>query len=502
MDGWGIGQDKSADAIYQAKTPNTDSYYSLYPNTTLVTFGEDVGLPEGQMGNSEVGHLNLGAGRIVYQELQRINIAARDGELANNPVFLDALKAAATPGKNLHFIGLVSDGGVHSHINHLKAMLNVSHEHGLQNVYIHAFTDGRDTDPKSGYSYLLDLTEHTKATTGKLASITGRYYAMDRDKRWERVSLAYQAMVNGTGDYTTDALKSVTDNYEKGVTDEFLKPIIITEDGTHPVAIIKPGDVVICFNFRTDRCREITQVLTQQDMPAFNMHTLPLHYVTMTEYDKTFRNVEVIFRNDNLANTLGEVLEKNGKTQVRIAETEKYPHVTFFFNGGRELPFEGETRIMIPSPKVATYDLKPEMSAYEVTEAILPKIEEGVDFICLNFANTDMVGHTGVFEAAMKAAETVDACVGRIVETALKNNYHILLTADHGNADMIRNPDGSPNTAHTKNPVPLFHISREKQYNIVPGKLADIAPTVLFLMGIPVPADMTGDILLVKKSAE
>ena len=502
MDGWGIGQDKTADAIFQAATPNTDSYYSTYPNTTLITFGEDVGLPEGQMGNSEVGHLNLGAGRIVYQELQRINIAARDGELAQNPVFINALQTAKATGKKLHLMGLVSDGGVHSHTNHLKAMLNACKIHDMDNVFIHAFTDGRDTDPKSGYTYLLDLLDYAKQTTGKLATITGRYYAMDRDKRWERVNLAYQALVNGSGEHTSDPLKAVLENYEKSITDEFLKPIIVTDELNKPVAKIEPGDVVICFNFRTDRCREITQVLTQTDMTEYNMRKLPLHYVTMTEYDKTYENVQVIFKNENLENTLGAIMEKYGKTQVRIAETEKYPHVTFFFNGGRENPFEGETRILIPSPKVATYDLQPEMSAFEVTEAILPKIESRVDFVCLNFANTDMVGHTGVFSAAMKAAETVDKCVGRIVETALEHNYDILLTADHGNADMIRNPDGSPNTAHTKNPVPLFYISNDKKYNIIPGKLADIAPTILFLMGIPVPPEMTGDILLVEDTGE
>lgn len=496
MDGWGIGVNKADDAIYQAFTPNTDQYYQLYPHTTLTTFGEAVGLPEGQMGNSEVGHLNIGAGRIVYQELQRINVAVRDGILAKNPVFFNALQAAKEPGRKLHFLGLVSDGGVHSHISHLKAMLTECREHGLNNVYIHAFTDGRDTDPKSGYTYLSDLAEHASLTTGKLATITGRYYAMDRDKRWERVNLAYQAMVNGLGEHTTNPLGTVLKNYENGITDEFLNPIIVTDSLNKPLATIEPGDIVICFNFRTDRCREITQVLTQQDMPEYNMQKLPLHYVTMTEYDKTFQEVRVIFKNDNLENTLGAVLEKDGKTQVRIAETEKYPHVTFFFNGGRETPFQGETRIMIPSPKVATYDLKPEMSAFEITEAILPEIEAGKDFICMNFANTDMVGHTGVFSAAVKAAETVDACVGKIVALALKNNYSILLTADHGNADMLRNADGSPNTAHTMNPVPLFLISPQNKYKLSPGKLADLAPTVLFLMGLPIPEEMTGNILV------
>lgn len=496
MDGWGLGAVKTADAIQNAATPFINSLYPRFPNTTLLTFGEAVGLPEGQMGNSEVGHLNLGAGRIVYQELQRINVEAREGKLARNPVFLKAIEEARVPGRNLHFIGLVSDGGVHSHIDHLKSMLSTCHEHGLRNVFIHAFTDGRDTDPKSGYGYLSTLQEHMHQTTGTIASVSGRYYAMDRDKRWERVQLAYQALVHGIGETATDPLKAVIDNYERGITDEFIKPTVILQADQRPMATIQPGDVVISFNFRTDRCREITDVLTQTDRADFGMKTVPVQYITMTEYDKTFRNVEVIFETDNLNNTLGSVLEHHHKQQVRIAETEKYPHVTFFFNGGREVPFEGETRIMIPSPKVATYDLKPEMSAFELTEAILPEIDKGVDFICLNFANADMVGHTGVFEAAIKAAETVDTCVERIVTKALEKDYTIFLTADHGNADMMINPDGSPNTAHTMNPVPLFLISNHPGKTLIPGKLGDIAPSILSVMELPIPEEMTGNVLV------
>ncbi|MGE5107029.1 MAG: 2,3-bisphosphoglycerate-independent phosphoglycerate mutase, partial [Sphingobacteriales bacterium] len=411
MDGWGLGKVKKADAIQNANTPFVSSLYSKYPNSTLVTCGEAVGLPEGQMGNSEVGHLNLGAGRIVYQELQRINVAVRDGSFAKNEVLLNAVRTAKSGNKTLHLIGLVSDGGVHSHINHVKAIVSVCRNEGLDNVLVHAFTDGRDTDPKSGLGYLKDLQGHLNTTTGKIASVCGRYYAMDRDKRWERVKLAYDCLVNGEGEKFDDVLKAVKASYNNNVTDEFIKPIINSSvsDGK-----IKDGDVVICFNFRTDRCREITQVLTQQDMPDFGMKKLNLYYTTMTEYDKTYKNVNIIFETDNLNNTLGEILQQNGLKQIRIAETEKYPHVTFFFSGGREIPFDGESRIMAPSPKVATYDLKPEMSAYEVTDAIVPEIEkESVDFICLNYANADMVGHTGVFGAAIKAVETVDKCVER-----------------------------------------------------------------------------------------
>nr|WP_294902776.1 2,3-bisphosphoglycerate-independent phosphoglycerate mutase [uncultured Lacibacter sp.] len=494
MDGWGLGPTLSADAIQNANAPFVKSLYSQYPNTTLTTCGEAVGLPDGQMGNSEVGHLNLGAGRIVYQELQRIHVAVRSGEFAANKALNDSIDHALKNNKTLHIIGLVSDGGVHSHTSHLKAITSLCKEKGLTNVLIHAFTDGRDTDPKSGLGYLTNLQKHLTETTGVIASITGRYYAMDRDKRWERVKLAYDALVNGVGEKADDVLKAVEASYSNNVTDEFLKPII---NATVSSGTIKEDDAVICFNFRTDRCREITQVLTQQDMPEFGMKKLNLHYTTMTEYDKTYKNVHVIFATDNLSKTLGEVLEQHGRTQIRIAETEKYPHVSFFFSGGREKPFEGEKRIMIPSPKVATYDLQPEMSAIEVTDAIVPEIQdETADFICLNYANADMVGHTGVFSAAIKAVETVDACVKRVVTAALDHGYTVFLTADHGNADFMINEDGTPNTAHTLNPVPLFVIDRSWKGTVKPGKLGDIAPSILTIMGLPVPVEMTGEVLI------
>jgi len=489
MDGWGLGKVANADAIQQAKTPFVSSLYGKYPHTTLTTCGEAVGLPDGQMGNSEVGHLNLGAGRIVYQELQRIQVAIKDGSFEKNEKLHQAIEYALLNNKKLHLLGLVSDGGVHSHTDHLKAITSLCKKKGLNNVLIHAFTDGRDTDPKSGLSYLKDLQKHLDTTTGVIATITGRYYAMDRDKRWERVKKAYDALVSGVGNASKDVIDEVAKSYENGVTDEFILPII----NTNIEGKIEEGDAVICFNFRTDRCREITQVLTQTDMPEFEMKRLSLHYTTMTEYDKTYRNVQVVFETDNLNKTLGEVLADNHKTQIRIAETEKYPHVSFFFSGGREQPFEGEKRIMIPSPKVATYDLKPEMSAIEVTDAIVPEIEnETADFICLNYANADMVGHTGVFSAGIKAAETVDACVERVVTAALKHNYTIFLTADHGNADYMINGDGSPNTAHTLNPVPFFIIDNHWKGKVHLGKLGDVAPTILSFMGIATPKEMTG----------
>jgi 2,3-bisphosphoglycerate-independent phosphoglycerate mutase len=505
MDGWGLGKKPSSDAIQHAKTPFVSSLYGKYPHSTLITCGEDVGLPEGQMGNSEVGHLNLGAGRVVYQELQRINVAVRDGSFMKNEPLLRSVRYAKEKKKSLHLLGLVSDGGVHSHINHLKAITQVCKAEGLSDVFIHAFTDGRDTDPKGGLAYLTDLQEHLEKTTGRIATVTGRYYAMDRDKRWERVKLAYDALVHGKGSFAGDALEAVKASYAAGVTDEFIKPVIITQGGSllqegAPLTTIKDGDAVICFNFRTDRCREITQVLTQEDFPDQGMHPLSLDYTTMTEYDKTFKGVHVIFENDNLDKTLGEVLAGAGKSQIRIAETEKYPHVSFFFSGGRETPFEGEKRIMIPSPKVATYDLQPEMSAAEVTDAILPEIEgETADFICLNFANADMVGHTGVWEAAIKAVETVDHAVERVVTAALAHGYTTFLLADHGNADYLVNEDGSPNTAHTLNLVPLFVISPDEkgqQISLASGKLGDIAPSILKVMGISIPAEMTGNVLI------
>lgn len=494
MDGWGLGKIKSSDAIQNAQTPFVSSLYKKYPNSTLITCGEDVGLPEGQMGNSEVGHLNLGAGRVVYQELQRINVAIRSGEFQKNPVLLSAIRYAKENNKTLHLLGLVSDGGVHSHINHVKALASLCNTEGLKDVLIHAFTDGRDTDPKSGLRFLTELQEHLKTSTGEIATITGRYYAMDRDKRWERVKLAYDAMVSGIGFKTTDILGSVKKSYEEGKTDEFINPIINTNiENTK----IKDGDVVISFNFRTDRCREITEVLTQVDMPTFGMHKLNLHYTTMTQYDQSFEKVNVVFQNDDLKNTLGEILEQSKKIQIRIAETEKYPHVSFFFSGGREIPFEGEKRIMVPSPKVATYDLKPEMSAHELIAAIVPEIEnKTADFICLNFANADMVGHTGVWNAVIKAVETVDTCVEKVVTAALANDYAVFLLADHGNADYEINEDGTPNTAHSLNLVPFFVIDNEWNGKLKSGKLGDIAPTILSMMQLPIPKEMTGNILV------
>ena len=494
MDGWGIGQNKESDAIQNAKTPFVSSLYDKYPHTTLTTCGRAVGLPEGQMGNSEVGHLNLGAGRVVYQELERINVAIENGEFEKNPSLLQSLNYAKENNRPLHLLGLVSNGGVHSHINHLKALTTICQKHGLENVYIHAFTDGRDTDPKSGLGFLEDLQKHLDKTTGKISTITGRYYAMDRDKRWERVKVAYDALVHRKGEVTTNIFSTIANSYENDVTDEFLKPIINAEA---PDSEIMDGDAVIVFNFRTDRCREITEALTQKAFPEYDMKPLKLDYTTMTLYDHTFKNIRIIFQKDDLINTLGEVLQANHKKQIRIAETEKYPHVTFFFSGGREVPFEGENRILIASPKVATYDLKPEMSAFEVTEALLPEIKnKTADFICLNYANADMVGHTGVWDSVIKAVETVDQCVKEIVTTGLENGYTIFLTADHGNADYIVNEDGSPNTAHTKNPVPFFIIDNEWRGKIEPGKLGDIAPTILTMMKLPIPKEMTGNVLI------
>jgi 2,3-bisphosphoglycerate-independent phosphoglycerate mutase len=491
LDGWGLGQKPSADAIAQANTPYFDSLWANYPHSTLTTFGEDVGLPEGQMGNSEVGHLNIGAGRIVWQELARINKAVRERELHENKALITALQHAKTNGKTVHFMGLVSDGGVHSHIEHLKALCDIAVEQGCPKVSIHAFTDGRDCDPKSGAGFIEDLLQHIENQPVQLASVVGRYYAMDRDKRWERVKLAYDLLVNGIGEAVEDFPAAIRKSYAEGVSDEFLKPMCKTGE---PVKI-EADDVVICFNFRTDRCREITEVLTQQDFPDFGMHKLPLYYVTMTRYDHDFKNVQVMFEKDDISMTLGEVLERAGKTQVRIAETEKYPHVTFFFSGGREDPFVGERRIMIPSAKVATYDLQPEMSAEGITQAIMADIQENTpDFICLNFANTDMVGHTGVFSAAMKAAETVDGCLSRIVPLALEKGYSCIVIADHGNSDYLINEDGTPNTAHTKNPVPCILVSNNLKgtEKLAQGRLADVAPTLLALMGVPAGAEMTG----------
>ncbi len=497
MDGWGLGKVESADAVRHAKTPFVSSLYSKYPNSTLVTCGEAVGLPEGQMGNSEVGHLNIGAGRIVYQELQRINVGIRDGSFAKNPVLLNALHLVKSQHKKLHLLGLVSDGGVHSHINHLKTIVDCCVSASISSVFIHAFTDGRDTDPKSGYGFIKNLQEHLDSTgTGKIATVSGRYYAMDRDKRWERIKLAYDALVKSNGVQGRSALQIIEENYAAGITDEFIKPSVVTDSSGNPLAKISDGDVVICFNFRTDRCREITEVLTQKDFPEQGMKKLLLDYTTMTEYDHHFKNVHVMFENDDLKMTIGEVVAKNMLTQIRIAETEKYPHVTFFFSGGRENEFEGEKRIMIPSPKVATYDLQPEMSAIEITDAIIPEINhKTANFICLNYANADMVGHTGDFQAAVKAVETVDGCVERVATAALANDYVVFITADHGNADYMINPDGSPNTAHSLNLVPYFILDNQWHGKALPGKLADIAPTLLKLMGYEIPREMTGNVL-------
>lgn len=497
MDGWGIGQNPDVDAIKNAKTPFVNSLYNQYPNTELVTYGKQVGLPDGQMGNSEVGHLNLGAGRVVYQELERINESIRNEEFHQNKILVESIKYAKKNDRPLHLLGLVSEGGVHSHTSHIKAICDACKQNDFNNLFIHAFTDGRDTDPESGLEYIKDLEMHLEKSVGEVASVTGRFYAMDRDKRWERVKLAYDNLVKGDGTKSKSAIEGIQNSYREGVTDEFIKPITICDEDNKPKATIQEGDAVLCFNFRTDRCREITEVLTQNDFPEHEMQKMNLHFTTMTEYDKSFNNINILFRKNDLKNTLGEVLEQHAKTQIRIAETEKYPHVTFFFSGGREKEFNGEERIMKASPKeVATYDLKPEMSAHELTEALLPEIEKGeVDFICLNFANTDMVGHTGVWEAAMKAAETVDDCVSKLIPAALRNGYAIFLTADHGNSDCLRNEDGSPNTAHTMNPVPLFFISNEKEIRLREGKLGDIAPTILNYMEIDIPAEMTGEVL-------
>ncbi|NRD23174.1 2,3-bisphosphoglycerate-independent phosphoglycerate mutase [Winogradskyella litoriviva] len=496
LDGWGKSPDPKVSAIDNAQTPFIDSLYNKYPSASLRTDGLHVGLPEGQMGNSEVGHMNLGAGRIVYQDLVKINLAVKNKTLREEKVLKDAFEYAKTNNKNIHLLGLVSNGGVHSHINHLYGLLNATNDYGLDNVYVHAFTDGRDVDPKSGYGFISDLEDYMKKTTGKLATVTGRYYAMDRDKRWERVKLAYDGMVHGIGEKTQNVLESIKANYDNGVTDEFIKPLVVSDSNNQPVTTIKDDDVVIFFNFRTDRGRQLTEVLSQSDFHEQNMHKLNLYYVTLTNYDDNYKGINVVFNKENLSDTLGEVLEKHHKKQIRIAETEKYPHVTFFFSGGREKPFEGETRILRNSPKVATYDLKPEMSAFELTDALVPELKKGeVDFVCLNFANGDMVGHTGVMEAAIKACEAVDECVKNVVTTALENDYTTILIADHGNCETMINPDGSPNTAHTTNPVPIILIDKELK-TIKDGILGDIAPTILKLIGIPQPKAMTQESLV------
>jgi 2,3-bisphosphoglycerate-independent phosphoglycerate mutase len=496
LDGWGLGDHSKSDAIFNANTPFMDELLATRPNATLKTCGEDVGLPEGQMGNSEVGHLNIGAGRIVYQELTRINKSIQEGDFYKNAILLDALKKAKSTNVKLHLIGLVSKGGVHSSQEHIYALCKMAKEHGLEDVFIHAFTDGRDCDPKSGLGFINELETELKKHTGKIASLIGRYYAMDRDNRWERIKLAYDLLVHGKGTAFESASAGIESSYNLGKTDEFIDPIVITENG-NPIAKIEENDVVICFNFRTDRPREITAALTQRDFHEFNMHKLNLHYYTMTNYDSTFENIKVIFEKDNLYNTLGEVLSKLDKTQVRIAETEKYPHVTFFFNGGREEKFEYENRILVNSPKVATYDLQPEMSAYQVRDEIVECMKtDHPNFFCLNFANPDMVGHTGNYQAIIKAVETVDSCLKDVVTTGLEKGYEFLVIADHGNADYAINSDGTPNTAHSLNPVPVILISNEKGLTIKDGILADVAPTILRRLKIAAPMEMTGNSLV------
>ncbi|MCE2734095.1 MAG: 2,3-bisphosphoglycerate-independent phosphoglycerate mutase [Flammeovirgaceae bacterium] len=498
LDGWGIATNKKVSAIDQARTPFVSSLYAKYTNSKLQASGLAVGLPNGQMGNSEVGHMNIGAGRVVYQDLVRINKAVEENELKNNEVLAEAFALAKKENKTVHLIGLVSDGGVHAHINHLKGLLTFAHEQKLSNIFVHAFTDGRDTDPKGGKAYVEELLQHMQKTTGKLASIVGRYFAMDRDKRWERVKLAYDLLVHGKGEHTTQPIQALEASYQNNVTDEFVKPIVVCNANDQPLTTIKPHDIVICFNFRTDRGRQITQALTQEDFPEQGMKKLPLYYVTLTNYDDTFKDVKVMFDKDNLHNTLGETLSRAGKKQIRIAETEKYPHVTFFFSGGREEAFEGESRILCPSPKVATYDLKPEMSAADIRDAIIPELnKKEADFICLNFANPDMVGHTGVFEAVVKAVETVDACAQAVTEAALANGYATIIIADHGNADFMINEDGSPNTAHTTNLVPCILVDNTYTGKLKDGKLGDLAPTILALMGVATPKEMTGENLLI-----
>ena len=497
LDGWGKSPDPKVSAIDNANTPFIDSLYSKYPNAQLRTDGLNVGLPEGQMGNSEVGHMNLGAGRIVYQDLAKINLAVANKTMNQEKPLMDAFDYAKKNNKAVHFLGLLSDGGVHSHTSHLRGLIEVAQAEGVQKMFVHGFTDGRDVDPKSGANYISDLENYLKNTNAKLASVIGRYYAMDRDKRWERVKLAYDLIVNGIGTKTQNIIESIKESYANDITDEFIQPLVITEEeDNNPIALIKEDDVVIFFNFRTDRGRELTEALSQKDFHEQNMHKLNLYYVTMTNYDETYSNVHVIYDKDNITETLGEVLEKAHKKQIRIAETEKYPHVTFFFSGGREEPFEGESRILKNSPKVATYDLQPEMSAFELKDALIPELQKGeVDFVCLNFANGDMVGHTGVMEAAIKACEAVDICVKEVVETAIENNYTTIIIADHGNCETMINPDGTPNTAHTTNPVPIILVDKDLK-NINNGVLGDIAPTVLELMGIQQPEAMTCKSLL------
>jgi 2,3-bisphosphoglycerate-independent phosphoglycerate mutase len=496
LDGWGIGDGSKSDVISSVPTPNITAIKNEYPSAHLLTSGEDVGLPEGQMGNSEVGHLNIGAGRVVYQDLVKINKACRSGEIKKNQELVDAFSYARDKGVNVHFMGLLSDGGVHSLDSHLYALCDMTKDYGLKKVFIHGFGDGRDTDPRSGKGYMKNLLDHLKNSNGTVASFIGRYYAMDRDKRWERIREAYDLLVLGKGKPTNDIISAMQESYDEGVTDEFMKPIIVTGNDGRPVGTISDGDVVVFINFRNDRAKELTIVLTQQDMPEAGMKTIPLYYCTMTPYDDKFKGLHILYPKDNVNNTLGEILSKNGKKQLRIAETEKYAHVTFFFSGGREKEFDNEERILIPSPKVATYDLKPEMSAFEVKDAIVAELaKQKFDFICLNFANGDMVGHTGVYEAIKTAVMAVDKCVGEVVSAARNNGYTVIIIADHGNADYALNPDGSANTAHSLNPVPIYLVSKEYK-KVESGILADVAPTILKILGIAAPAEMTGKALV------
>lgn len=495
LDGWGIGDKSQSDVIYNANTPNIDALMSRYPHSQLLASGISVGLPEGVMGNSEVGHLNIGAGRVLYQDLVKINMACNENTMKDNEQLKKAFSYAKDNNKAVHFVGLVSNGGVHSMNTHLYKLCDITKDYELDKVYIHAITDGRDTDPRSGLGFMTELVEHLKTSNGKIATLIGRYYTMDRDKRWERVKKGYDLMVNGVGESYEDVLKAIENSYKAGLTDEFINPVVLTEHGT-PVAKIESGDVVICYNYRTDRLREITVALTQKDMPEFDMHTVPLEYYTMTRYDDSFKGIHIIFDKDNVQHTLGEVVSENGLTQIRIAETEKYAHVTFFFSGGREIEFPGETRLLVSSPKVATYDMQPEMSAILVKDKLLPELKKAdASFICLNFANGDMVGHTGVYKAITKAVETVDMCVGEVVSEARANGYDVIIMADHGNADFAVNSDGSPNTAHSLNPVPCILVS-DNYDKIRDGVLADVAPTVLKIMGLPIPNDMTGRVLV------
>ena len=498
LDGWGEGDKTPANAMNRANIPFIRSLYTKAACCHLKVSGEDVGLPDGQMGNSEVGHLNIGAGRIVYQDFVRINLAIKDNSIEHNKAIHEVYKYAKRSKRAVHFFGLVSEGGVHSCVKHLMKLCDMAKERGLEKVFVHAFTDGRDTDPHSGLQFLTNLDNYLKTSAGKIATVCGRYYAMDRDKRWERIKLAYDLIVHGQGQTATSAAEAMQKSYDEGITDEFIKPFVIVDQHQKPLAMLKEGDVAICFNFRTDRLREITTVLTQQDMPEFGMKTIPLHYVTMTRYDETFKHTSIIFDKDDLKNTIGEVISDAGKTQLRIAETEKYPHVTFFFSGGREHEFPGESRVMIHSPQVATYDLKPSMSAVEVKDAVIQEINKNTfDFICLNFANADMVGHTGVMPAIIEALETVDGCVKEVTEAALKQGYSVMITADHGNADHAINGDGTPNTAHSMNPVPCFLLDND-YHKLQDGRLCDIAPTLLNIMNLPIPSDMTGKVLCVE----